>query len=95
MKVDLNTLRKIAHLAMLELDEKGAEKMKEDMNQILDWVEKLHEVDTEGVEPLTSMSSEVNVLREDEVGKHLSHEKGLKNAPQKDSDYFRVPKVME
>ena len=41
------------------------------------------------------MSSEVNVLREDLVGEHLAHEKGLKNAPHRDSDYFRVPKVME
>ena len=95
MKIDINTLKKIAHLARLEFDENGAEKMKEDLTQILDWVEKLNEVDTEGVEPITTMSSEVNVLREDKVGVHLSHEKGLKNAPQKDSDYFRVPKVME
>lgn len=95
MRLDVNTIRKIAHLARLEFDEKGAEKMKEDMTQILDWVEKLREVDTEGVEPITTMSSEENVFREDVVGEHLSHEKGLKNAPKKDSDYFRVPKVME
>ncbi len=95
MKLDTDTIKKIAHLARLEFDETGAEKMKQDMTQILDWVEKLNEVDTEGVEPITTMSSEVNVLREDVVGGHLSHEKGLKNAPQRDSDYFRVPKVME
>ncbi|WP_143960359.1 Asp-tRNA(Asn)/Glu-tRNA(Gln) amidotransferase subunit GatC [Litoribacter populi] len=95
MKIDNNTLKKIAHLARLEFDEAGAEKMTKDMTQILDWVEKLNEVDTEGVEPITTMSSEVNVLREDKVGEHLSHDKGLQNAPQKDSDYFRVPKVME
>jgi len=95
MKIDINTLRKISHLARLEFDEKGTEKMIQDMTKILDWVEKLKEVNTEGVEPLTTMSSEVKVLREDFVGEHLSHEKGLKNAPQKDSDYFRVPKVME
>lgn len=95
MKLDTDTVKKIAHLARLEFDEAGAKKMKQDMTQILDWVEKLNEVDTEGVEPITTMSSEVNVLREDVVGEHLSHEKGLKNAPQRDSDYFRVPKVME
>ena len=95
MKIDINTLKKTAHLARLQFDEKSAEKMKEDMTQILDWVEKLNEVDTDGVEPITTMSSEVNVLRQDVVGEHLSHEKGLKNAPHKDSDYFRVPKVME
>jgi len=95
MKIDINTLKKIAHLARLEFDEKGAEKMTSDMTQILDWVEKLNEVDTEGVEPITTMSSEVNVLREDNRGIHLPHEDALKNAPQKDSDYFRVPKVIE
>ncbi|KEO74765.1 Asp-tRNA(Asn)/Glu-tRNA(Gln) amidotransferase subunit GatC [Anditalea andensis] len=95
MKIDTNTLKKIAHLARLEFDEKGAEKMTADMSQILDWVEKLNEVDTEGVEPITTMSSEINVLREDKRGIHLPHEDALKNAPQKDSDYFRVPKVIE
>ncbi|MFN3800269.1 Asp-tRNA(Asn)/Glu-tRNA(Gln) amidotransferase subunit GatC [Belliella pelovolcani] len=95
MKVDTNTLKKIAHLARLEFDETSAEKMTQDMTQILDWVEQLNEVDTEGVEPITTMSSEVNVLREDKVGEHLPHESGLKNAPQRDSDYFRVPKVLE
>ncbi|ERM82419.1 glutamyl-tRNA amidotransferase subunit C [Rhodonellum psychrophilum GCM71 = DSM 17998] len=95
MKIDVNTLKKIAHLARLEFDEAGAEKMTQDMSQILDWVEQLNEVDTQGVEPITTMSSEVNVLREDAVANHLTHEQGLKNAPQRDSDYFRVPKVME
>ncbi len=95
MKIDINTLKKIAHLARLEFDEKGAEKMTKDMTQILDWVEHLNQVDTEGVEPITTMSSEINVLREDIVGEHLSHERGLRNAPHRDSDYFRVPKVLE
>lgn len=95
MKIDVNTLKKIAHLARLEFNEAGAEKMTQDMSQILDWVEQLNEVDTQGVEPITTMSSEVNVLREDEVANQLTHEQGLKNAPQRDSDYFRVPKVME
>jgi aspartyl-tRNA(Asn)/glutamyl-tRNA(Gln) amidotransferase subunit C len=95
MKVDLNTVKKIAHLARLQFDEESAERMQKDMSQILDWEEQLNEVDTEGIEPLTTMSTEVNILREDIIGEHLSHERGLLNAPQKDSDYFRVPKVLE
>lgn len=95
MKIDLNTVKKISHLARLEFDEVGAEKIQKDMTQILDWVEQLSEVDTDGIEPITTMSSEVNVMREDVVGEHLSHEAGLLNAPQRDSDYFRVPKVLE
>jgi aspartyl-tRNA(Asn)/glutamyl-tRNA(Gln) amidotransferase subunit C len=95
VKIDKDSIKKIAHLARLEFDEKSAEKMSEDMSQILDWVEQLNEVDTTDIEPLTTMSSEVNDMREDQVGTHLSHESALKNAPKKDSDYFRVPKVME
>lgn len=95
MKIDLENIKKISHLARLEFDAEGAEKMKKDMTQILDWVEQLREVDTADVEPLTTMSSEVNVMREDVVGEHLPHEAGLKNAPHRDADYFRVPKVLE
>ena len=95
MQIDRALLDKIAHLSRLEFDEKDAEKMMEDMTAIVSWVEHLNEVNTDGVEPLTTMSHEVNVLREDEVKPPLSHELGLKNAPKKDSEYFRVPKVLE
>jgi aspartyl-tRNA(Asn)/glutamyl-tRNA(Gln) amidotransferase subunit C len=95
MKIDKETLQKIAHLARLEFDEKDAEKMMQDMTNLVSFVEKLNEVDTTGIEPLTTMSHEINMLREDEVKPHLPHEEALKNAPKKDSDYFRVPKVLE
>ncbi len=95
MQVDKETLTRIAHLARLEFDERDAEKMVHDLGNIISFVEKLNEVNTEGVEPLTTMSHEINSLREDEVKAHLSHEGVLKNAPQKDKDYFRVPKVLE
>jgi len=95
MKVDKETLDKIAHLARLEFDEKDSEKMIKDLGNIISFVEKLNEVNTDGVEPLTTMSHEVNALREDEVKPHLDHDIGLKSAPKKDADYFRVPKVLE
>ena len=95
MKIDRPLLDKIAHLSRLEFDEKDAEKMIADMSAIVSWVEKLKEVNTDGVEPLTTMSHEINSLREDEVKPHLSHDRALKNAPKKDDDYFRVPKVLE
>jgi len=95
MKIDKETLQKIAHLSRLELDENNTEKMLADMNGILAFVEKLNEVNTDGVEPLTTMSLEVNALREDEMVTHLPHDQALASAPQKDKDYFRVPKVME
>lgn len=95
MKIDKELLNKTAHLARLDFDEESAEEMMADMTKIITWVEKLNELDTDNIAPLTTMSYEVNVLREDEVKPHLSHEKAMKNAPKKDADYFRVPKVME
>ena len=95
MKIDKETLNKIAHLSRLEISESDADQMLKDMTNIVTFVEKLNEVNTDGVEPLTTMSHEINVLREDEVKPHLSHERALKNAPKKDADYFRVPKVLE
>lgn len=95
MKIDRSLLEKIAHLSRLEIDEKDVDKMLADMTAIVDWVEKLNEVDTEGIQPLTTMSHEVNVVRSDEVKDHLDHEKALSQAPKKDENYFRVPKVIE
>lgn len=95
MKIDKETLLKIAHLARLEFDEKDAEMMMQDMTNMVNFVEKLNEVDTTGIEPLTTMSHEINALREDEVKSHLPHDEALKNAPKKDADFFRVPKVLE
>lgn len=95
MKIDRALLDKIAHLSRLEINDKDAEKTMQDMTEIVEWVEKLKEVDTEGVEPLTTMSFEVNVLRDDVAREHLSHERALLNAPKKDEHYFRVPKVLD
>ena len=95
MKIDKATLEKIAHLARLEITEKDIPKMIEDMDKMVAFVEKLNEVDTDNVEPLTTMSHEINAMREDEVKDQLPKEEVLKNAPKKDKDFFRVPKVLE
>lgn len=95
MQIDKDTLQKIAHLARLELAEKDTEKMMQDMSNILSFVEKLNEVNTEGVTPLTTLSHEINALREDKVKLHMDHTEALKNAPKKDDDFFRVPKVLD
>ena len=95
MKLDAETLVKIAHLSRLEIDEKETDKMLRDMSNMLTFVEKLNEVNTDGVEPLTTMSHEVNALREDVVKQDLTHPEVLKNAPKKDAEFFRVPKVLE
>ncbi|WP_400193830.1 Asp-tRNA(Asn)/Glu-tRNA(Gln) amidotransferase subunit GatC [Hymenobacter sp. B81] len=95
MSTDLNTLRQLAHLARLEFDERHEQKMLGDLNEILNWVEQLRELDTAQVEPLVHLSRELNVLRPDEPLNTVSHAEGLQNAPRKDTDYFRVPKVLE
>ena len=69
--------------------------MKSDLKKMLDFVDKLNEIDTEGVEPLIYMSEELNVLREDNITENLPQEDALKNAPQKDSDYFKVPRILK
>lgn len=95
MKIDKETLHKIAHLARLDIDPSKEESYIKDLEEILTWVEKLNELDTDGVEPLTNMSFEVNAFREDVKKQTITHEQALKNAPKKDADYFRVPKVLE
>lgn len=94
MKIDRALLDKMAHLARLEFEDKDAEKMIQDMTNIINWVEKLNEVDTTGIEPLTSMSHEVNALREDKTVFQIPAEEVLKNAQVKNEHYFRVPKVL-
>lgn len=95
MQLDRALLDKLAHLSRLEFTPSEAERMLTDMNAILAWVEKLQEVDTTGVEPLTSMSHEINSLREDHVSEHLDRTKALEQAPATDGQFFKVPKVLE
>jgi aspartyl-tRNA(Asn)/glutamyl-tRNA(Gln) amidotransferase subunit C len=85
----------LAELRKLEYEPADKEKIQADLQKILDLVEKLAEVNVEGVEPLIYMTDERNVLRKDEVKDMVSKEDALSNAPQKDSDYFRVPKVIK
>lgn len=95
MKIEQQTVKKIAHLARLELSEQEEVKMVEDLSKILDWMDQLKELDTTAVEPLTHMSEEINVFREDVAKNQLTREQGLKNAPKQDGEYFLVPKVIE
>ena len=95
MEINEKTFNKIAHLARLKFSEEEKNKVMDDMSQVLTWVEKLNEVDTTGVEPLITMSKEKNAFREDEIARTISKEKGLKNSPDHDNDYFRVTKVIK
>tara|TARA_B110000908_G_scaffold33230_1_gene39721 strand:+ start:53 stop:343 length:291 start_codon:yes stop_codon:yes gene_type:complete len=95
MEVNNKLIQDLSRLAKLKFDEQAAEKMKGDLDKIIGFVNKLSEIDTEGVEPLIYLSEEVNVLRQDEIANEVSQENALKNAPQKDSDYFKVPTVLK
>ena len=94
MKIDLQTIETVAHLARLEVTEADRQGLLEDMNKILDFMDKLNEVDTEGVEPLVYMTEEVNILREDEIKQVISRTEALQNAPEQDGKFFRVAKVI-
>jgi aspartyl-tRNA(Asn)/glutamyl-tRNA(Gln) amidotransferase subunit C len=95
MEVNKETVKKIAHLSRLQFTDQEENQLVGEMNNILSWMEKLNELDTTAVEPLIHMSAELNVVREDIVKDELPHKNALLNAPKKDSDYFRVPKVIE
>lgn len=94
MKVDKETLERIAHLSRLYLKKEEEETLLQNMNNIVDWMEKLNELDTEGVEPLYHITETTNNLREDEVKDELPREKAFFNAPKHDDTFFRVPKVV-
>jgi len=95
MKINHEMLHRIAHLARLELKEESESSMLESLSEILDWMEKLEELDTSEVDPLTNMSYEVNSFREDVAEKSLDREEGLKNAPARNQEFFIVPRVIK
>lgn len=95
MKLDRNTIAKIAHLARLDVNESEEKALLQDMNNILSFMEKLNELDTSGVEPLIYMNDEINVFREDVVRMDITREEALYNAPVHDDSYFKVAKVID
>lgn len=95
MKVTDDIVKHIAHLARLDFKGEELDAIKDDMEKIIDFVDKLSEIDTENVEPLIFMNETVNVLREDIPNQTLTKENALANAPKSDSDYFRIPKVLD
>ena len=92
MPIDEKTVDRIASLARLSFEAGEKAAIRRDLEKILTFVEKLNEVDTEGVEPLIYMTEKEDDLRRDEVDNVVSQEEALKNAPLKDSDYIKVPK---
>ena len=95
MKIDKNTINKIARLSRIKLDSKESEDYIKDLNSILDWVDQLNEINTDNVEPLTNISSSVLPKRDDISEDINSSEEILENAPEKIEGFFSVPKVVE
>ena len=95
MKLSKEEIEKLAHLARLEFADDELEQMKVDLEKILAFVGRIDALNLEDVEPLIYMNKEVDKLRADEAVLELTKEDALKNAPDRDSDYFRVPKVLK
>lgn len=94
MKIDETLIDRLAVLSKLEFNATDKAEIQKNLNNILKLVEKLQEVDTEGVEPLIYMNDDIDVFREDKVIETITKQEALKNAPSKDSDYIKVPKVI-
>ena len=88
----IDNLAKLSHLIFSEQEKK---EIRADLQEMISFIEKLKEVNTDGVEPLLHMSSNVNMLREDVVQGSVSREEALKNAPETDGTFFKVPKVIK
>ena len=95
MQVADALIEKLSKLSLLQFNEAEKEEIKSDLQKMIGFVDKLHELDTTVIEPLLHMSDELNGLREDVPGNMLTREEALKNAPHHDGQYFKVPKVIK
>jgi aspartyl-tRNA(Asn)/glutamyl-tRNA(Gln) amidotransferase subunit C len=95
MSVDRNTVKQIAKLARIRVPEDQLDHLAGELNNILGWIEQLNELDTDGVEPMTSVVEMVPALREDVVSDGGITEKVVANAPEAAGSFFAVPKVVE
>ena len=95
MTIDLKKVKYISKLARIAVDEAKANKLAGDLNYIFDFIEKLNELKTDNIEPLTSIAETTLRFREDKIKSENIREKILKNSPEDNKDFFVVPKVVE
>ena len=95
MSTDLKTIKHISKLSRISVDEKRAEKLADDLNSIFEFIEKLNELKTDDVKPLTSIAETTLKFRSDEIKSKNIREQIIKNSPEDNEDYFVVPKVIE
>ena len=95
MTIDLKTIKHIAKLSRISVDDEKAKKLAGDLNSIFDFIEKLNELKTDQIKPLTSIAETSLKLRNDEIKSQNMREEIIKNSPEKNEDYFVVTKVIE
>ena len=95
MSINLKTIKHISKLSRISVDEQKAEKLAGDLNSIFEFIEKLNELNTDNIEPLTSVAETTLKFREDEVKSENIREQIIKNSPEDNEDFFVVPKVVE
>lgn len=95
MTIDLKTVKHISKLSRISIDDHKAKKLSNDLNSIFSFIEKLNQLDTKNTEPLTSIAETTLKLRKDEIKSQNIREDILKNSPDKNEDFFVVPKVVD
>ncbi len=95
MAIDLKTVKHISKLARISVNDEKARKLEKDLNSIFKWIEQLNQLNTDNVEPLTSIAETTLRLRKDQIISKNIREDILKNSPKDNKDYFVVPKVVE
>ena len=95
MKINKEVITKLSGLSKLKFNNEEAELISEDLSKMVNFINQLNELETDGIEPLIHMNEEVNNWREDKLGDILDQEKALANSPVKDSTYFKLPKVLD
>tara|TARA_Y100000589_G_scaffold283287_1_gene281270 strand:+ start:957 stop:1247 length:291 start_codon:yes stop_codon:yes gene_type:complete len=95
VKIDIKTIEKLASLSKLKFTKEELDLILKDMSKMVDFINQLDEIDTEGVEPLIHVNEGFNNWREDEIREMLDQKEALSNSPIKDSTYFKLPKVLD
>lgn len=95
MKINRESILKLANLSKLKFNESEMDLISKDLSKMLDFINQLENLDTEGIEPLIHINEEANNWRGDQVGEMLSQKDAISNSPNKDGTYFKLPKVLD
>lgn len=93
--ITIDTINKLSNLSQLQFNDEEKMQLQQDLEKMIGFINQLEKIDTTGIEPLQHISDAVNVLREDELKGSITREEALMNAPSKDEQFFKVPKVIK